>query len=51
MKEQKLCEVCGTPLVKSNKTLLLDGSRKLDGSWDLNGMVCPKCHPGLAKAE
>ncbi len=47
------CQVCGTPLVKSKKDLkkTLDGSRTLDGSWDLGDMVCPKCHPELVESK
>ena len=51
MEEIKLCNVCGTPMVKSNQTLKMDGSRKLDGSWGMKDLVCPKCHPELAQKD
>lgn len=53
MEEKKVCMVCGTPLVKANKELKLDGSLNLDGSWtkdNKDNMICPKCHPELAES-
>ena len=44
-KAASTCKVCGTPLVPSKKEL------KMDGSWSMGSMVCPKCHPELTKAE
>ena len=51
MEEKQLCKVCGTPLVKANQVLKMDGTLKLDGSWGFNNMVCPKCHPELAESK
>ena len=51
MEEKEVCMVCGTPLVKANKELKLDGSLNFDGSWTMDNMICPKCHPELAESE
>lgn len=51
MDKEILCEVCGTPLVKSSEELKFDGSLTFDGSWNMDNMICPKCHPELVKTK
>ena len=45
------CKKCGTPMVPSKETIKLDGMLPLDGTWNLDNQVCPKCHPDLAESN
>ena len=53
MSESKaaVCAKCGSILVNAKKEITLNGKLPLDGSWNMNHMVCPKCHPELADKQ
>ena len=47
--KKSMCGKCGTVLVPAKEPLTFKSGLPLDGSWDLRGNICPKCHPERAQ--
>lgn len=45
--EKSICRQCGTELVPAKENITISGKLKMDGTWNFNDKVCPKCHPEL----
>lgn len=46
-KNTAVCSKCGSEFVPACKELKSDGSLQMDGTWNFNSQVCPRCHPEL----